>query len=86
MTSATPTTDHKKIRRWAEQNNGRPACVKGTGKGKDPGMLRIDFDAKEESLEEIPWDTWFEWFEKNKLALLVSPDSRFNKLVSRDRE
>jgi hypothetical protein len=85
MTSATPT-EHKKIRRWAEQNNGRPACVKGTGQGNDPGMLRIDFDAKEESLKEIPWDTWFEWFEKNKLALLVSPDSRFNKLVSRDRE
>jgi len=84
MSAAKPVTDHKTIRRWAEQNNARPACVKGTGKGKDPGILRLDFDEKEESLEEIPWEDWFDAFEKNKLALLLSPDSRFNKLVSRD--
>lgn len=83
MSSATPTTDHREIRRWAEKNNARPACVKGAGKGKDPGILRLDFDEKEESLEPIDWDTWFDWFEKNELALLKSDDSRFNKLVSR---
>ena len=83
MSSATPTTDHDEIRRWAESNNARPACVKGTGKGKDPGMLRLDFDEQEESLEPIDWDTWFDWFEKNELALLKSDDSRFNKLISR---
>jgi hypothetical protein len=84
MTSASPVTDHGKIRKWAEANKARPACVKGTGKGDDPGMLRLDFDEPDESLKEIPWSTWFEWFDKNKLALLISPDSRFNKLVSRD--
>ena len=26
---------------------------------------------------------WFKWFDKNELALLMSEDSRFNKLVSR---
>jgi hypothetical protein len=83
MTTATPITDHDEIRRWAEDNNGRPACVKDTGKGDDPGILRIDFDAKDENLEEIEWDTWFEWFDRNDLALLRSDDSRFNKLVSR---
>jgi hypothetical protein len=83
MSSATPITDHREIRRWAEQNNARPACVKGTGKGKDPGILRLDFDEKDESLEPIDWDVWFDWFEKNELALLRSDDSRFNKLISR---
>lgn len=84
MSSAVPVTDHAKIRRWAEDNKARPACVKGTGKGNDPGILRLDFDEKEESLQEVSWDTWFDAFEKNQLALLISPDSRFNKLVSRE--
>jgi hypothetical protein len=84
MSSAKPVTNHTEIRKWAEANNGRPACVKGKGKGKDPGILRLDFDEKEESLEEIPWEVWFNAFEKNKLALLISPDSPFNKLVSRE--
>jgi len=84
MASATPTTDHDEIRRWAESNGGRPACVKGTGKGKDPGVLRLDFDEKDEALEPISWEKWFEWFDKNELALLRSEDSRFNKLVSRE--
>lgn len=83
MSSANPITDHDEIRRWVEENNGRPACVEGTGKGGDPGVLRIDFDAKDERLKEIPWETWFEWFDRNDLALLRSDDSRFNKLVNR---
>ena len=36
MASAAPITDHDEIRRWAEKNGGRPACVKGAGKGEDP--------------------------------------------------
>jgi hypothetical protein len=83
MSSATRTTDHHEIRRWAEANNGAPARVRNTGGDKDPGILRLDFDEQDESLERISWDEWFDWFEKNDLALLHSPDSRFNKLVSR---
>ena len=83
MSTATPTTDHDEIRRWAESNNARPACVKGTGKDGDPGVLRLDFDAKEESLEPISWETWFDWFDRNELALLREEDGRFSKLVSR---
>lgn len=83
MASATPITDHGEIRRWVEDNNGRPACVEGTGKGDDPGVLRIDFDEKDDRLRTISWDTWFEWFDRNDLALLHADDSRFNKLVSR---
>jgi hypothetical protein len=83
MSSATQITDHDEIRRWAEKNNGRPARVAGTGKGEDPGVLRLDFDEQDAKLEPISWETWFEWFDKNDLALLRSDDSRFNKLVER---
>lgn len=83
MSSAHKTINHDEIRAWAEKNNGRPSCVRGTGKGDDPGMLRLDFDEPDEGLEEISWDTWLTWFDRNELALLHSDDSRFNKLVSR---
>lgn len=78
------TTDHQEIRDWVESNNGRPARVRGTGGNGDPGVLRIDFDESEESLEEVDWDTWLDAFEENSLALLHAEDSRFNKLISRD--
>jgi hypothetical protein len=83
MSTATPITNHEEIRRCAEENGARPSCVRGTGKGDDPGILRLDFDEQDEGLKEIPWDQWLQWFDKNDLALLVSDDSRFNKLVSR---
>lgn len=84
MSSATAITDHDEIRSWAEKNGGRPAAVKDTGKKGDPGVLRLDFGEADEGLEEISWDDWFAAFDENKLALLRSEDSRFNKLISRE--
>lgn len=90
--SAHTTTDHDFIRRWVEERGGRPARVKGTGGGDDPGMLRIDFPgySGEDSLDEISWEEFFEKFEENNLALLHRDMEhkngeldRFNKLVSR---
>jgi len=75
--------DHDEIRRWAEARDGRPARVKGTGKGEDPGLLRIDFGSKSEALEEITWDKWFRWFDRNRLAVLHSPTSCFSAVVRR---
>ena len=87
MATAKPTTDHETIRKWVEARKGRPARVKATGKGKDPGILRIDFPgfSGEDTLVEIEWEEFFEWFDKNKLALLLSNErgNRFNKLVDR---
>lgn len=85
---ATPTTDHDEIRRWAEERGGRPAAVKGTPKGEDGGLLRIDFGEPEENLEEISWDQFFKTFEDRKLAFLHQDkidgkQSRFFKLVNR---
>lgn len=89
--SARPVTDHDEIRRWAEQRNAKPACVRRTGSDDDIGMIRLDFPgySGEESLEEISWDEWFDKFDESNLSLLVQDttargqQSNFNKLVSR---
>lgn len=86
------TTDHQKIRSWAEARGGKPAGVKSTGGGDDPGILRIHFPeaGEEESLEEIPWDQFFDKFEEKDLAFLYQDEtdsgetSRFFKFVTRD--
>src|ERR1051325_11430846 len=87
MATATAITDHKKIQSWVEKRGGRPARVSATGKGDDPGILRIDFPgySGEDTLEEISWDEFFEWFDRNRLAILLTDKrgSRFSKLVAR---
>lgn len=88
MATAQATTDHDEIRQWVEARGGHPTRVKRTGSRKDPGVLRIDFPgfSGEDTLEEIEWDEFFEWFDRNGLALLLSDEegNRFNKLVSRE--
>ena len=85
------TWDHDEIRRWAEARGGVPACVRGTGRRGDTGVLRIDFpDGPEPSLQQISWDEWFKKFDENNLALVYQDKtasgklSRFNKIVSRE--
>ncbi|HVX42024.1 MAG TPA: hypothetical protein VHB25_20850 [Gemmatimonadaceae bacterium] len=90
--SGRTTTDHNEIRKWAEARGAKPACVKGTGRGKDPGMIRLDFPGYSgaDSLEEISWDQWFKSFDDNGLALVYQEKtaggarSNFNKLVARE--
>ena len=90
MSEARKITDHDEIREWAEARGGRPTVAKGTGnRGEGAGVLRFDFGEKEDSLEEIDWDTFFDTFEKSKLALLAQDEtadgktSRFFKFVQR---
>lgn len=66
------TEDHETIRSWAEERDGSPAAVQGTGAGEDPGILRIDFPgySGDRSLERISWDEWFEKFDDDDLVLL----------------
>lgn len=84
------TTDHEAIMKWAEDRGGHPVRVRGTGDEKGGGPLRIDFDGKEASLQEISWEEFFEQFEDKKLAFLYQDktadghESRFFKLVNRD--
>jgi hypothetical protein len=86
------TTDHDEIRTWVEQHDGRPATVKGTEAGDEPGVLRIDFPggAGDDRLEPVDWDSWFEKFDASDLAFLYQEhkasgeDSTFFRLVRRD--
>ena len=86
MSEAASTTDHNVIRHWVEARDGRPARVRDTGNG---GVLRIDFDPSDDSLEPIEWDDFFKIFEENGLAFLhqdMTEDgqtSRFNKFIDR---
>jgi len=87
------TTNHEEIQRWAEARGGKPACVQGTGGKGDVGLLRIEFpgkpNAKDDKLQEIDWDEFFEKFDERGLALVYQDHtadgqkSNFNKLVSR---
>lgn len=87
--SAKTTTNHDTIRKWVEDRGGHPACVKGTGSKKDPGVLRIDYPgySGDDKLEQITWDEFFDAFEDNKLAFLYQDErnSRFSKLIDRTK-
>ena len=85
MPDGKTTTDHATIRQWVEARGGRPARVKGTGIGRDAGLLRVDFGPPEDRLEPITWDQFFTTFERSKLAFLYQDqeDSRFLKLIRR---
>jgi hypothetical protein len=77
---------------WAEARGAKPSTVKGTGKGRDAGIIRLDFPGYSggNSLEEISWEEWFQKFEESKLALLYQEEtadgkkSNFNKLIARE--
>ena len=90
MAEGKRTTDHNKIRKWAEQRGGVPSTVKGTaGKKKDAGILRLDFKPDDEGLAEISWEEFFEKFDEKRLVFVyqektaAGSPSRFNKFVNR---
>lgn len=86
---AKTTTDHEAIRKWAEERGGRPATVEGTGAKDEAGILRLDFDPKDEKLERISWEEFFEKFDEAGLAFLHQDHtadgklSRFHKFIRR---
>jgi hypothetical protein len=89
MTSAISTTDHDRIRSWAEMRNGRPARIDAD----EPGdILLIDFGDEEPEPRPIDWDEFFTIFEERRLAFLHQDTtengsfSRFGKFVPRDGE
>lgn len=88
MARANATIDHDTIKQWVEAHDGCPAHVKNTGSNGEPGILRIDYAgfSGRRALEKISWKSFFDAFERNKLAFLYQDgkETRFSKLVSRD--
>ena len=94
MAEAKITTDHDEIRKWAEARGGRPAAVRKTHAKDDPGIIRIEFpdapNAKDDALEEITWEEFFEKFDEADLAMVYQEEtargqkSNFNKLIGRE--
>jgi hypothetical protein len=89
MSEGHVTTDHGKIRRWAEERGAVPATVKATKDDGEPGLLRLDFPPRDSALEPVPWDDFFDKFEKEHLAFLYQDKtsdgstSRFHKFINR---
>jgi hypothetical protein len=90
MATSHTTTNHQEIRRWIEKRGGHPAAVAATVDEDDAGILRVDFDPPDDSLEQISWDDFFNTFDEKSLAFLYQDKtadgktSRFFKFVSRD--
>src|SRR3954452_1485362 len=86
---AQQTTDHDTIRKWVEERGGNPATVKATEEDGHAGILRIDFDPKDEGLDWISWDEFFEKFDEAGIAFLHQDrtkdgkPSRFHTFVRR---
>jgi hypothetical protein len=86
------TTDHEKIKHWAESRDGKPATVKDTSRGEFAGLLRFKFPTvgDDENLEEVSWDQFFDKFDNGDLAMIYQDEtnrgdtSRFFKFVSKE--
>lgn len=88
-TTQEKTKDHKKIKRWVEERDGRPAVVESTfDESKNDGLLRIDFQEKDQELKHLSWDQFFEIFDSNGIEFLYQDKkengekSSFCKFVS----
>jgi len=75
---AHQTTQCEVVQAWAEERNGKPACIKGSREKKYGGILRIDFGNSDEKLEQIDWAEFFKIFEERKLSFMCS----YNQVVS----
>ncbi|MGK7390452.1 MAG: hypothetical protein ACNS60_08875 [Candidatus Cyclobacteriaceae bacterium M2_1C_046] len=87
MSQQKITTDHNKIKNWAEEHNGMPTVVKNTEKGPGAGLLRIHFeDSQDQDLKKVSWDDFFDTFEKKNLAFLYQDEkeSTFHKFIDRE--
>ena len=90
MTGAQRSIDHETIVQWVEERGGHPAHVCRTARRfGDIGVLRIGYPGydRAEILETLDWDTWFDVFEANGLAVLhhesAEEPSQRNTLVRR---
>jgi len=77
-----PITDHESIKAWAIARSGRPQAIDAIESEGDKIGLRIDFSGDQdeayhirERTRNITWEEFFEIFENQKLAIIVSPNA-----------
>ncbi len=64
------TIDHETVRQWVERRDGHPAAV-APDAPEEAGLLRILFPGDDdEHVERLDWETFFERFEDQELALV----------------
>ncbi len=89
------TRNHEVITRWADQRDAVPVTVPGSEHDGHLGVLRFDFERgadKEDRLEEVSWDEWFEAFDERDLVFIYQEhlsngdDSNFFRLDNPHRE
>jgi len=80
---STPITDHQQIKAWIESKKGGPALIDHPNAGADKVGLRIDFpgfvdeqELPQNTSQPTSWETFFEIFERQKLAFLPIPDAK----------
>jgi hypothetical protein len=75
MADNKSTTDHEKIRRWAEERGGRPALA--VEHQDQPLGLRIEFPEDRDTqagLLLISWEEFFQKFDEDNLVFLYRDD------------
>lgn len=88
MSKRITTYDHKEIKEWIENKNGKPVLISGAEPAR---ALSIQFSkdtALPENSHEIDWEAFFNHFEKALLAFQYEePENRkgnpFYKFVGR---
>ncbi|HEY8400603.1 MAG TPA: hypothetical protein VIK89_05040 [Cytophagaceae bacterium] len=82
------TSDHNKIKQWAEERNARPACYKCSNGNS---LLMFCFPGETEmAVAKLSWEDFFKKFEELNLAFLYQErnihgkKSRFNSFISKE--
>ena len=86
------TTDEKEIRGWIEERSGVPVFIKGVEEDErgSSDMLHIAFGPLVLDMEEMEWSEFFEYLEKEQLALEYDDETAIGQppdftFVDRDR-
>ena len=73
MASTQTLTDRDAIREWANVRGATPARLRGGPRTN----LTFDFhQVGQGAVQDLPWDRWFETFDRFGLALLVDANTR----------
>lgn len=84
------TTNFSQVKEWIERHNGFPAMVKGVSEEEydRPDVMEIAFDPNNPEIERISWEEFFDWFNRENLALRYDDEEKglaAFELVDRDR-